>query len=127
MDKKLLNPVSVSPPVGNYAHGVLVSNAQRMLFISGQIPAAPDGSIPKDFENQARNCWRNIENILKEAGMDFTNLVKTTTFLTDHKYLAANRLIRNEMVGDVKCASSAIVAATLLPEWLLEIEAIAVA
>ena len=127
MDKTLLNPAGVAPPVGNYAHGVLVSNAQRLLFISGQIPAAADGSIPADFESQARNCWRNIETILKEAGMDFTNLVKTTTFLTDHKYLAANRLIRNKMVGEVKCASSAIVAATLLPEWLLEIEAVAAA
>lgn len=127
MDKTLINPTTVAPPVGNYAHGVLVSGSQRMLFISGQIPAGPDGAIPKDFESQARNCWRNIENILKEAGMSFDNLVKTTIFLSDHKYLQANRQIRNEMIGDRKFASSAIVASTLLPEWLLEIEAIAMA
>jgi len=87
----------------------------------------PDGSLPPDFESQARNCWRNIEAVLHEAGMSFDNLVKTTSFLTDHNQLMPNRQIRNEILGDRKCASSGIVTQTLVRDWLLEIEAIAMA
>lgn len=127
MKRELLDPKSIAAPVGQYAHGCLVTEGSRILFISGQIGAAPDGSIPPDFESQARNIWRNIEAVLHEAGMTFDNLVKTTSFLTDHSQLAANRQIRNEVLGSRKCASSGIVAQTLVSEWLLEIEAIAMA
>lgn len=127
MKRDLLNPATIAPPVGQYAHGLLVSAAERTLYISGQIGVAPDGSLPADFDSQARNCWRNIEAVLKEAGMTFDNLVKTTSFLTDRSQLAANRQIRNEILGDRKCASSGIVTQTLVGDWLLEIEAIAMA
>lgn len=127
MKRELLDPISIAAPVGQYAHGCLVTEGKRILFISGQIGAAPDGSIPPDFESQARNIWRNIEAVLKDAGMSFDNLVKTTTFLTDHSQLLPNRQIRNEILGDRKCASSGIVAQTLVSDWLLEIEAIAMA
>jgi len=127
LKRELLDPKTIAAPVGQYAHGCLVSEGTRILFISGQIPAGPDGSIPPDFESQARNVWRNIEAVLIEAGMSFDNLVKTTSFLTDRSQLAANRQVRNEILGARKCASSAIVAQTLLSEWLLEIEAIAMA
>lgn len=127
MKRDLLNPKSIAPPVGQYAHGVLVRAAQRTLYISGQIGVAPDGSLPPDFEGQARNCWRNIEAVLQEAGMSFDNLVKTTSFLTDRSQLLPNRQIRNEILGDRICASSGIVTQTLIGDWLLEIEAIAMA
>lgn len=127
MKRDLLDPKSIAAPVGQYAHGCLVTEGKRILFISGQIGAAPDGSVPPDFESQARNCWRNIEAVLAEAGMSFDNLVKTTSFLTDRSQLAANRQIRNEILGDRKCASSGIVTQTLVSDWLLEIEAIAMA
>jgi 2-iminobutanoate/2-iminopropanoate deaminase len=127
LKRDLLNPKTIAAPVGPYAHGCMVTEGSRILFISGQIPAGPDGKVPPDFENQARNVWRNIEAVLVEAGMNFDNLVKTTTFLTNHDQLLSNRTIRNEMLGERKCASSAIVAQTLLSEWLLEIEAIAMA
>lgn len=127
MKRDLLDPKSIAAPVGQYAHGCLVTEGTRILFISGQIGAAPDGSLPPDFESQARNCWRNIEAVLTEAGMNFDNLVKTTSFLTDHSQLIPNRKIRNEILGDRKCASSGIVTQTLVSDWLLEIEAIAMA
>jgi 2-iminobutanoate/2-iminopropanoate deaminase len=127
MKRDLLDPKSIAAPVGRYAHGCLVTEGTRILFISGQIGTAPDGSVPPDFEGQARNVWRNIEAVLAEAGMSFDNLVKTTSFLTDRSQLAANRQIRNEILGDRKCASSGIVTQTLVGEWLLEIEAIAMA
>lgn len=125
MQKTSFNPDGVAAPVGGYAHGCLVTEGRRILFVSGQIPAAPDGSIPADFESQARNVWRNIETVLKQAGMGFDNLVKVTAFLTDRAHILPNRKIRTEMLGDRRIAMSAIIAGTLDPAWLLEVEAIA--
>lgn len=125
MQKTTFNPSNVAAPVGGYAHGCLVSEGRRILFVSGQIPAAPDGSIPADFESQARNVWRNIESVLKDAGMNLDNLVKVTAFLTDRAHVLPNRKIRQEVMGDRKVAMTAVVAATLDSAWLLEVEAIA--
>ena len=47
-----------------------------MLFITGQIPLAIDGTVPSSFKDQAELCWRNIIEILKEANMELRDLVK---------------------------------------------------
>ncbi|WP_341705524.1 RidA family protein [Ferrovibrio sp.] len=125
MQKTSFNPDDIAAPVGGYAHGCLAAEGRRILFVSGQIPAAPDGSIPPDFESQARNVWRNIESVLREAGMGLDNLVKITAFLTDRAHVLPNRKIRQEVLGDRRIAMSAIIAGTLDSDWLLEVEAIA--
>lgn len=125
MKKSLYNPTSVGAAVGRYSHGCAVAEGRRILFISGQIPEAADGSIPDDFEGQAWQVWRNIQAVLQDAGMNLDNLVKVTTFLTDRTQVAANRKVRQEVLGEHKAALTVIVATTLESKWLLEIEAIA--
>ena len=44
-----------------------MSGAQRLLFVSGQIPVAADGATPKDFTSQARLAWANVEAQLRAA------------------------------------------------------------
>ncbi len=119
------NPATVSAPVGNYTHGLEVSG-QRMLFISGQIPERPDGSVPDGFEAQALAVWQNIQNILQSAGMGFEHLVKVNTFLTHADQVDQNGSIRQRILGDARPALTVVIAETLVPTWLLEIEAIAV-
>ncbi len=121
------NPDEVGAAVGGYTHGLGVEDGRRLLFISGQIPEAADGSIADDFDSQARQVWRNIEAVLKNAGMTLDNLVKVTTFLTDRSQVPANRKVRTEVLGGRKVALTVMVATTLDPKWLLEIEAIAMA
>ncbi len=121
------NPENVSPPVGGYSHGLEVAKARRFLFISGQIPEQPDGKVPADFSGQCEAVWGNIENILASAGMGVANLVKVTTFLTDANQVEANARIRRKHLGEVKPALTVMIAQTLIPQWLLEIEAIAAA
>jgi enamine deaminase RidA (YjgF/YER057c/UK114 family) len=127
MKKSLHNPASVGAAVGGYAHGCQVAEGQRILFVSGQIPEAADGSVAADFEGQARQVWCNIEAVLQDAGMTLDNLVKVTTFLTDRAQVPANRKVRNEVLGDRRLALTVMVATTLEARWLLEIEAIAMA
>ncbi|MEM7223559.1 MAG: RidA family protein [Pseudomonadota bacterium] len=127
MERKTYDPAAVSPPQGGYHHGLEVTGARRLLFISGQIPDDAEGKVPADFESQCRLAWRNIEAVLTEAGLGLQDLVKVTTFLTDRGQADINGRIRREVLGDHRPALTVVVAQTLESAWLLEIEAIAAA
>ena len=121
------NPGSVNAPADGYSMGLEVAGYDRLLFISGQVPAGPDGAVPDGFEAQCEPAWRNILEVLKCAGLGVGDLVKVTTFLTGKSQAAANRAIRGRFLGDARPASTVVIAETLDPEWLLEIEAVAAA
>ncbi len=98
----------------------------KLVFVSGQIPVAPDGTCAKDFATQARQCWRNITAVLAESGMGLGDVVKIQAFVTRNSDLETYRSIRNEMVGSNRPAHTLLVVAGLgRPEWLVELEAAA--
>ena len=67
--------------IGPYSQAVAVGN---FLYASGQIPVDPaTGNAPDGIEAQAEQSCKNVGAILKENGMDFSNVVKTTCFLAD--------------------------------------------
>ena len=117
-----INPNSIS-----YAGACEVAAGARMLFISGQVPERPDGSVPADFAAQCRLTWTNIEKQLHDAGMTLDNLVKVTTFLSDRRYRGENSLVRREVLQHRTPAITIIIADIYDEAWLLEIEAIAAA
>jgi len=61
---KTLNPVTVAPPFSAYSHAVEIPPGARMLYVSGQLGVAPDGSVPADFAGQADQAFRNVLAIL---------------------------------------------------------------
>ena len=66
------DPPTVAAPVGRYSHGVVVPPNARWLYVSGQVGVAPDGALPGDFAEQARQAWRNVLAIVEGAGeLDF--------------------------------------------------------
>ncbi len=111
----------------SYAQGALVSGASRTLFVSGQVPRAPDGTVPAGFDAQCRLAWRNVLGVLHEAGLTEQHLVKVTVFLSDREFREANNRIRDEVLGSHRPALSVVIAGIIDPAWLLEIEAIAAA
>ena len=119
------NPSNVPAPVGGYSQGQEVRAGSRLLFVSGQIPVRPDGSVPETFEGQCAQAWENIAAVLASAGMELRHLVKVTTYLTDRDQAEANGEIRRRVLGDAQPALTVVVAQTLESPWLLEIEAIA--
>ena len=121
-----LNPSILPEATGNYTHGTLVTGASRIVFVSGQVPWEEEGKIPEDFESQCRLVWRNVLAVLAEAGMGVRNLAKVTVYLSDRQYRAANGRIRQEVLGDHTPALTIIITDIYAPEWLLEIEAIAI-
>lgn len=105
--------------------GLELSQHRRLLFISGQVPATSDGSVPEGFEAQCEQAWQNVIAVLAAAGLGVTHLVKVTTFLTDLDQVVANRAVRRKMLRGHEPALTVMIAQTVDSKWLLEIEAIA--
>lgn len=123
---KTYTPNTVAKPAGPYSHGVEIPANARILYLAGQVGAAPDGSMAKDFETQADQCWKNIKAILAAAGMGVENLVKCTHFLTRQEDTAAYGRIRAQHLGEARPASTLLVISALArPGMLVEVEAIA--
>ena len=117
-----------SPPVeGSYPQAVEVTGASRWLYLSGQIPVAPDGSLAEDFTAPCEQVWDNIETQLAAAGMTLDNLVKVTTFLSDRRFALENREVRVRRLAGRQPALTVIVAGIFDQAWLVEIEAVAAA
>jgi enamine deaminase RidA (YjgF/YER057c/UK114 family) len=125
MNKQLVSS-SIIPPTSFYSHAVEVPKNSRILFLSGQISVAPDGSCANDFASQARQCWHNLEAVLEQADMQMSDLVRIQAYVTRVEDLPEYRAIRNEVMGAERPAHTLLVVAALgRPEWLVEIEAIA--
>ena len=74
--------------IGPYSQAVVHNG---VLYTSGQVPLDPvTGEIVgSDIQSQANQVLKNLEQILKEAGTDFSKVIKTTCFLADMKDFAA--------------------------------------
>ena len=82
MEKKIIHTDNAPAPIGPYSQAVQFGN---MLFISGQVPIDPaTGNVVQgDIKTEATQVMKNLEAILTAAGMDFTNVIKTSIFLMD--------------------------------------------
>ncbi len=122
-----LDPPGLPEPTGTYTHGTLVTGASRTVFVSGQVPWADgNGEVPDTFTEQCRLTWRNVLAVLAEADMTVTNLAKVTCYLSDRRYRQEFIDVRTDFLGDHRPALTIIITDIYAPEWLLEIEAIAV-
>ena len=120
MHRRAIHPTAVS-----YAQAHEIGDFKRMLFVSGQIPQSDDGALAGDFDGQCRQAWANVARQLAAAGMDYSHLVKVTTFLTDRRHRQRNYEIRHELLGEHAPALTVIITGLYEEGWLVEIEAIA--
>ena len=88
--KKIINTQNAPAPIGPYIQAVLSGNT---LYISGQIPmdSTTGELITGDVKKETTQCMQNLKAILKEAGMSFENVVKSSIFLKDmHQFSMVN-------------------------------------
>ena len=92
--KTIITSKNAPAPIGPYSHGVLKNN---MLFVSGQVGKHPvSGELMiGDIKSETKQVMENIKGILNDAAMDFTNVCKTTIFLTNMNDFA----LVNEVYG----------------------------
>jgi enamine deaminase RidA (YjgF/YER057c/UK114 family) len=123
---KFHNPSGMAVPASRYSHGAEAGPGARWLHVSGQVGANPDGSLAKGIEAQTERAFRNIETILKAAGMGFDDVVKINSFLLTREHVPVLRTVRDRLFTKTAPASTLIMVAGLAhPDWLVEIEAIA--
>ena len=126
MSNAQLVPVNGIHPTRGYAHAWRVGN---LLFISGQVAMNAQGELVGrgDVGAQADQVFANLRTVLGAVGATFRDVVKLTTLCTDQVGIPKIREARARALGDHTPASTLIVVAGLAsPDYLLEIEAVAV-
>lgn len=111
-------------PVSHYCH---VTKAGNLIWVSGTVGIAPDGSVPDDVVAQFEICIANLEACLKAVGAGAEHVVKVVVYLTDVADRAKINPIRQRYFGAHRPASTLVeVSALVLPDLKVEIEAQAV-
>ena len=82
MSKTIITTSNAPAPIGPYNQAVLAGGT---LYISGQICIDPaSGNLKnKDIQDETHQVMNNLKAILQEANLNFSNVVKTSIFLTD--------------------------------------------
>jgi 2-iminobutanoate/2-iminopropanoate deaminase len=126
MKKIIHNPTDdIYPATPEYVHAVEIQSPQRLLYLSGTMGLGSEGTPGEDVNAQLSLTWHNIRTILKSADMTTDNIVRVTSYLRDGTYADANAAARMEALGGRPVATIVIIAQTLSPEWLVEIEVVA--
>ncbi len=115
------------PPA--YAQAVKVEGGRTMLFIAGQVAYDAMGGAAHagDFKAQARACLEALRAQVEAGGGTMRDIVKLNTYLTDIRHRADLVPIRQEVLGPRSPASTLVAVAGLAhPDFLIEIEAVAV-
>jgi 2-iminobutanoate/2-iminopropanoate deaminase len=115
------------PPT--YSQGIKVTGAQTVLFLAGQVAYDEKGQPAHrgDFAAQARAVFQAVKAQVEAGGGTMQSIVKVNTYLTDIRHRAELVPVREEFFGKKGPASTLVaVAALAQPEWLIEVEAIAV-
>jgi 2-iminobutanoate/2-iminopropanoate deaminase len=125
---RYVNPPGLTKPTG-YTHVVVAADG-RTVYIAGQVAFDSTGQVvgAGDFHAQAEKVFANLRLALASVGGSFSDVVKTTTLITDIKQVAALRELRARYFDqEHPPANTLIPVATLArADLLIEIEAVAV-
>lgn len=128
MSKQVIRTVKAPAPLGPYNQAISASG--QMLFVAGQISLDPQsGKIigEGDITAQTQQVMANLEAILKEAGANWEDVVKTSVFLTDlANFTSMNQVYAEYFLEDTAPARACVEVSRLPKDVLVEIECIAV-
>jgi enamine deaminase RidA (YjgF/YER057c/UK114 family) len=119
------SPDDLPLPAG-YSHVVTIPSG-RLVWTSGQVGMAADGSVPDGWEAQARLAFENVGRALAAGGAGWDDVVKLTFFVVATDELGTIRAVRDEFVNTAAPPTSSLLAVAGLfrPDVLLEVEAVA--
>ena len=121
---KTISTTAAPAAIGPYSQAV---EANGFVFASGQLPIDPStGQFPEGgVKDQTRQSLLNAQAILREAGLELKNVVKTTVFLASMDDFAAMNEVYSTFFSEPFPARSAVAVKTLPKGALVEIECIA--
>jgi reactive intermediate/imine deaminase len=131
VNRTSINPAGVAAPAGNYSQVVCVDVAgARLIFVSGQVAVDEAGNVVgrDDMGAQAERVFENLRLVLEGAGASLADVVKATVFVTDMGQRGTVAEVRNRyFTGDPPASTFVEVSKLASPDWMIEIEVIAVA
>ena len=124
MPTKSLHTDQAPAAIGPYSQAVV---ANGFLFTAGQIPLDPASGqvVAGDVVAQTEQVFRNLGAVLASAGATWTDVVKTTVFLTDMRDFPRMNEVYARVMGDARPARSTVQVSALPRGVLVEIDLIA--
>ena len=135
MDNKpvYINPKGASQAQGQYTHVAKVENGP-LYFIAGQLAVAEDGNVAgvNNFEAQFHQVFKNLKAVIDGLGITHSDIVRFNTILVHEQHIDLFKKLRSEYFptifdGDFPPNTLVVVKRLVKEEFLLEVEAIAVA
>lgn len=119
-------PSGMAAPRGHYSHA---TRGGGLVFVSGQLPVAPDGAVLNDaaFDVQAKQVLSNVEAALRGAGSAIDRLLQVRVYIVDIALWPAFNEIYAKWAGDARPARAVVPVPVLHHGCALEVEAVALA
>lgn len=130
MEKQFINPPALNPTAG-FTHVVTATNG-KTIYVSGQVSVNEKGEVvgKGDFRAQVERTFENLKSALAAAGATFKDVVKVTYFVVNLKpeHTPIVREVRGKHFDATNPPASSLVgiSALVVPDWMIEIELIAV-
>jgi reactive intermediate/imine deaminase len=120
------NPATMAAPGGHYSHAV---TGGGLVFVSGQLPIAPDGTKLADapFAEQARQVLDNVAQALIGSGSSIEKLLQVRVYVTDIASWPEFNTIYAQWAGDARPARAVVPVPQLHYGFKIEVEAVALA
>ncbi len=124
MKNKIVKTDKAPQAIGPYSQGIIAGN---MVYTSGQLGMEPltGELVNTSIEDEARQSLENVEAVLKAAGVELSDVIKTTVFVKDLSQFSDINEIYSEFFSENKPARSCVEVARLPKDANIEIEAIA--
>ena len=126
MPREIIQPKGVWDPRPRFAQ---VVRTGKQVYVAGQTSVDEEGNLvgKGEIETQARQVFQNLRKCLEAAGADFDHVAKLNIYSTDldaHREVIAR--LRREYFREPVASTTVQVSRLVHPDWLVEIEAIAV-
>ncbi|WAJ47108.1 Rid family hydrolase [Mycobacterium sp. Aquia_216] len=116
----------VAAHIGKYADAVRIPAGAEIVYTSGTPGLRKDGTLPKDFTDEAIQAWRNVEEALQRAGTALTDIVSVRQWLTDAADIPAYAAVRSSVIRHEPVFMLAVVPALVWPDIRVEVEVTAI-
>ena len=129
MTKKQIISARLRKPSGHFSHATTIEARGRLIFISGMVARRADGSIAGigDIEAQTRQVCENLKAAVEEAGGTLDDICRVDVYVRNMEHFEAIHKVRREYFTGVPPASTMVeISKMTAPEYLIEINAIAV-
>ena len=122
-ERRAIFPEGGPPPGGPYSPAIVSGG---FVFVAGQVGRAPTGQLAGDtIEAQARQTIENIGAILRAAGCDFKDVVKTTAYIIQPEYFQPFNEVYKQYFPEPRPARSTVICALVDASLLIEVDVIA--